>query len=121
MSRSKKSVPTIGHVDPFLHTLLGRTHAIKLRRCIEESGLSQELVLRFGIDLVETHLAHLLPRKTEAAQMGMARWANLPPETRSALARRAVNARWTKYRERKAQQSRLAASNTPPRDETDEK
>jgi hypothetical protein len=107
-------------IDASLHALLGRTHANKLRRCMEASGLSPALLLRFGIDLVDTHLAHLLPRKTEAAQMGMARWANLPPETRTVLARRAVNARWAKYREEKAQESRTASPKVPPRDDTDE-
>jgi hypothetical protein len=120
MSSAKKRRPITPSIDPFLQGLLGRPASKTLRRCIEQTGLSPEVLLRFGVDLVACHLAHLLPKHLEAVEMGLARWGNLPKETRTLLARRAVNARWAKYREQKAQQSLGDRARAPSPDDTDE-
>src|SRR4051794_20158508 len=80
-------------VDSTLVKLLGRARARKLRRFIEHTGLSQEFLLKFAMDLADCALRRIPPKNPEAVRMGMARWDNLTPEARTELARRAVKAR----------------------------
>jgi len=82
--------------------MLGRTRARKLRRLATETDASHEFLLKVAMDLLECALLRLRPKNREAVRMGMARWDNLSPATRSQLARAAVNARWAKSRAGKA-------------------
>ena len=101
MTSPEQRPSSVPGVDPTLVKMLGRARARKLRRFTEQTGLSPEFLLKFGIDLVECALAHIRPKNPQAVRMGMARWENVSPAERSELTRTAVEMRWAKYRQTK--------------------
>jgi hypothetical protein len=88
-------------VDPALVKLLGVARARTFGRVMKDTGLAQEVLLKFAVDVMELALQNLKVKAPEAVQMGHARWGKLSPEERSEVARRAVAARWAKYRDMK--------------------
>ena len=83
-----------------LARLLGARRSATLRRLIRHTGLPPEVLLDLGLELLDIASRKLSPspiRRT-AVGLGAARWRNVSPEERSAVLRRAAQARWAKQR-----------------------
>ena len=104
MSRPKTS-PQQAH-DPEagltaeLGRLLGARRSARLRRVMQQSGLPPEALLDLAIEMLDLASRKLsqTPIQRTAVGLGAARWRNVSPEERSAVLRRAAQARWGKER-----------------------
>ena len=83
-----------------LGRLLGATRTGRLRRLVKITGLPPESVLDLALELVDVASRKLTvpPLTRTAVQLGAARWRDVTAEDRSALLRRAAQARWAKAR-----------------------
>jgi hypothetical protein len=100
-AKAKRVSPSpMPDVDPALVHLLGVARARTFGRVMKQTGLPQEVLLKFAVDVMELALNNLRVKAPEAVQMGHARWGKLSPEERSEVARKAVTARWAKYRDK---------------------
>ena len=80
--------------------LLGSTRAGRLRRLVKTTGLPPEALLDLALELVDIASRKLTvsPLTRTAVQLGTARWRDVAPADRSALLRRAAQARWAKVK-----------------------
>lgn len=83
-----------------LATALGVRRTMTLRRIIKQSGLPPEIVIDLALEMLEMASRKLSPPaiKRQAVGLGAARWRHVSPEERSAVLRRAAQARWAKAR-----------------------
>ena len=83
-----------------LGRLLGARRTARLRRVMQQSGLPPESLLDLAIEMLDLASRKLsqTPIQRTAVGLGAARWRNVSPEERSAVLRRAAQARWTKER-----------------------
>lgn len=83
-----------------LGRLLGARRTARLRRVMQQSGLPPEALLDLAIEMLDLASRKLsqTPIQRTAVGLGAARWRNVSPEERSAVLRRAAQARWTKER-----------------------
>lgn len=75
-----------------------------LRRIMKQSGLPPEVLLDLALEILDITSRKLSPSplQRQAVGLGTARWRNVSPEERSAVLRRAAQARWAKTKERPA-------------------
>ena len=73
-----------------------------LRRIMKQSGLPPEVLLDLALEILDIASRKLSPSplQRQAVGLGTARWRNVSPEERSAVLRRAAQARWAKTKER---------------------
>jgi len=71
---------------------------------MRQSGLPPEALLDLAIEMLDLASRRLSvsPIQRTAVGLGAARWRNVSPEERSAVLRRAAQARWTKVRSGRA-------------------
>lgn len=79
---------------------LGARRAALLRRIARKSGLPPEAIVDLALEILDIASQRLAPSpiNRQAVGLGTARWRNVDPEQRSAIMRRAVEARWAKHR-----------------------
>jgi hypothetical protein len=82
---------------------LGVRRTSRLRAVMRQTGLPAEGLLDLALELVDIASRKLSPPpiKRTAVGLGTARWRNVSAEERSRVLRRAVQARWAKYRRRR--------------------
>ena len=87
-----------------LARLLGARRTARLRRVMRQSGLPPEALLDLAIEMLDLASSKLSvsPIQRTAVGLGAARWRNVGPEERSAVLRRAAQARWAKVRSGRA-------------------
>ncbi len=80
--------------------MFGVRRAMTLRRIMRQTSLPPEALLDLALEILDLASRKLAPSPIErqAVGLGTARWRNVDPEERSAIARRAVQARWAKAR-----------------------
>jgi hypothetical protein len=104
MSRAKPSPEETREPETALTAelarLLGARRTARLRRVMRQSGLPPEALLDLAIEMLDIASRKLSqsPIQRTAVGLGAARWRNVSPEERSAVLRRAAQARWTKER-----------------------
>ena len=106
-AKSRKRSPPASEpmIESVLTEALGGSRATKLGRVASQTGRSLTSLLQAAVDNFLCGMKHIPsePAKNpEAIALGKARWANVSPEERAAQNRKAVNARWERYRAEKA-------------------
>ena len=103
MTLPAKEDPSSGRITNELGKALGTRRAARLRTLVRTTGLPVEALLDLALDLLEiaSRKLALPPIKRTAVGLGAARWRNVSAKERSALLRRAAEARWAKHRQSK--------------------
>jgi hypothetical protein len=83
-----------------LAACLGVRRSMTLRRIMRQSGLPPEVLIDLALEMLDIASRKLAPSplKRQAVGLGTARWRNVSPEARSAILRKAAQARWAKHR-----------------------
>jgi hypothetical protein len=83
-----------------LSNALGVRRAMTLRRIMRQTGLPPEALIDLALEILDIASRKLSPSpiKRQAVGLGTARWRNVSAEERSAVLRRAAQARWAKHR-----------------------
>ena len=83
-----------------LSACLGVRRSNTLRRIMRQTGLPPEVLIDLALEILDIASRKLSPSpiRRQAVGLGAARWRNVSPEERSALLRRAAQARWAKHR-----------------------
>jgi len=100
MSRRKTTSIHTPDLTPEFERMFGVRRAMTLRRIVKQTSLPPEVLLDLALEILDLASRKLAPSPIErqAVGLGAARWRNVDPEERSAIARRAVQARWAKAR-----------------------
>lgn len=100
MSTSKERPKAGATIPSALATYLGVRRTTTLRRIMRQSALPPEVLLDLALEILDLASRKLAPSpiSRQAVGLGAARWRNVGPEERSAVLRRAAQARWAKPR-----------------------
>lgn len=100
MSTPKNMRSEHTEISAELSKCLGVRRTLTLRRIIRQSGLSAEVVIDLGLELLDIASRKLAPSpiNRQAVGLGTARWRNVGPQERSDALRKAAQARWAKPR-----------------------
>jgi hypothetical protein len=85
--------------DDFMR-LLGARRSARLRRIMRQTNLPPEVLIDLALEILDIASRKLSPSPIERTAVGLAsaRWRNVSPEERSAVLRRAAQARWAKQK-----------------------
>ena len=95
---SKNSHPEQDALLKSLSPVLGARRSARLKRLIKATGLPPEVLIDLALEMLDLASRKLCaePIKRTAVGLGAARWRNVSPEERSAVLRKAAQARWAK-------------------------